>query len=308
MDVMWSGEVETKGLASVEKDSLLIAQFRLSSARYRQQHERKGEINQKSLVGIISAKIITLSSGPLSPETQMVEKMINGLPHYVYILGCTIRSRLNAFSIWTERKSRREPPQPARRLPDIVGNAELDNSGLPATKGSGRRVRDFTDDERRYRQELKKGRYSSDGMRNAIGQLYIQITPLFTAYFDNDASSPTRTPTSFTCHPAAACYPALTALTVNEVAMVAIKSRAKKPQPSMGVYVEEEEFGHVQLGFPTARRPEEFRRPMLKEGSKEFKEWLENIPNPLGPWQNQVSKGGRLSCYLRHGRTCQRQT
>lgn len=52
--------------------------------------------------------------------------------------------------------------------------------------------------------------------------------------------------------------------------MYRVEGKRKLRQPSNLVHEEEQEFGHVKLGFPTERRPNEYCRELLVEISENF--------------------------------------
>jgi DNA polymerase elongation subunit (family B) len=83
--VMWSGEVETKGLAPVKKDTLPIVKYVISRVlTVLNGPGTKTDMNEK-LIEIRSTVVRAIKNNKLPASLQVIEKRINGQPHYVYI-------------------------------------------------------------------------------------------------------------------------------------------------------------------------------------------------------------------------------
>ncbi|KAF3009533.1 hypothetical protein E8E13_004868 [Curvularia kusanoi] len=83
--VMWSGKVETKGLAPVKKDTLPIVKYVMSrSLSVFNSPLTKEEMNEE-LVDLLSSVLGLIKDGKLSAKSQLIKKKITGQPHYVYI-------------------------------------------------------------------------------------------------------------------------------------------------------------------------------------------------------------------------------
>ncbi len=82
--VHWSGEVETKGLAPVKKDSLPIVKYVMSQILHTLNSGRSKTEMTETLLRLLSKTVVALSRGTLPVKSQVIEKRINNQPHYVY--------------------------------------------------------------------------------------------------------------------------------------------------------------------------------------------------------------------------------
>lgn len=83
--VTWDGEVETKGLAPVKKDTLPIVKFVMSKILAVVNSSMSKEDMTESVIRILSRVISALWNDRLSAKMQVIEKKINNQPHFVYV-------------------------------------------------------------------------------------------------------------------------------------------------------------------------------------------------------------------------------
>lgn len=83
--VTWDGDVETKGLAPVKKDTLPIVKYVVSKILGVINSSKSRENMTESIIRILSGVITALWNEKLSTSAQVIEKKINNQPHYVYV-------------------------------------------------------------------------------------------------------------------------------------------------------------------------------------------------------------------------------
>jgi DNA polymerase elongation subunit (family B) len=83
--VSWDGEVETKGLAPVKKDTLPIVKFVVSKVLTVINSTMSKENKTESVIRIMSRVMDALMNDKLSVSSQVIEKKINNQPHFVYV-------------------------------------------------------------------------------------------------------------------------------------------------------------------------------------------------------------------------------
>ena len=82
--VSWTGDVETQVLTPVKNAMLPIAGYIASKVLDVINNVKSRVKLVEKLVVIVSAVMKTLNDNTLDSKTQMIEKKINDLPHYVY--------------------------------------------------------------------------------------------------------------------------------------------------------------------------------------------------------------------------------
>ena len=83
--VMWSGDLETKGLAMVKKDSLPIVRFVLSEVMRVLNNSDTDAGKTETLITLVGKTMIALQNNKLPVKSQMTEVKINGQPNYRYV-------------------------------------------------------------------------------------------------------------------------------------------------------------------------------------------------------------------------------
>ena len=82
--VSWTVDVENEVLTPVKKDTLPITGYIVSKVLDVINNVKSRVKLVEKLVVIVSAVMKTLNDNTLDSKTQMIEKKINDLPHYVY--------------------------------------------------------------------------------------------------------------------------------------------------------------------------------------------------------------------------------
>ena len=83
--VMWDGELETKGLAMVKKDSLPIVRFSLAEVMKVLNSDDTDKIKNEKLVMLMGKIMIALQDNKIPTRAQVTEVKINGQPNYKYV-------------------------------------------------------------------------------------------------------------------------------------------------------------------------------------------------------------------------------
>lgn len=83
--VTWSGDVETKGLAPVKKDTLPIVKYTMSKILGVVNSPSTRDEMKESIIRILASVISALWKNTLPLGVQVIEKKINNQPHYVYM-------------------------------------------------------------------------------------------------------------------------------------------------------------------------------------------------------------------------------
>jgi len=83
--VSWDGEVETKGLAPVKKDTLPIVKFVVSRVLAVINSPMSKGDKTESVIRIMSRTMNALMNDKIPVRAQIIEKKINNQPHFVYV-------------------------------------------------------------------------------------------------------------------------------------------------------------------------------------------------------------------------------
>jgi len=83
--VMWDGELETKGLAMVKKDSLPIVRFSLAEVMKVLNSDDTDKIKNEKLVMLMGKIMVALQDNKIPTKAQVTEVKINGQPNYKYV-------------------------------------------------------------------------------------------------------------------------------------------------------------------------------------------------------------------------------
>lgn len=83
--ITWDGEVETKGLAPVKKDTLPIVKYVMSKILSVINESKPREVMTETIIRILSKVISALWNDKIPVSSQVIEKKINNQPHFVYI-------------------------------------------------------------------------------------------------------------------------------------------------------------------------------------------------------------------------------
>lgn len=85
--VTWDGEVETKGLAPVKKDTLPIVKFVMSRTLAVVNSSMTRDEMTESVIRILSKTISAIWNDKIPIAAQVIEKKINNQPHFVFVDG-----------------------------------------------------------------------------------------------------------------------------------------------------------------------------------------------------------------------------
>ncbi|KAI1167043.1 hypothetical protein F5B18DRAFT_519261 [Nemania serpens] len=83
--VLWDGNVETKGLAPIKKDTLPIVRYAMRKVLSVLNSADSNEDKRMTLVKFVGGLMHSIKDGAVPKKSLVVEKRINCQPHYVYV-------------------------------------------------------------------------------------------------------------------------------------------------------------------------------------------------------------------------------
>lgn len=85
--VTWDGDVETKGLAPVKKDTLPVVKYVMSKVLEVVNSSMTKDQMTECVIRLLAKVISALKNNKLPLKSQVIEKKINNQPHFVYVDG-----------------------------------------------------------------------------------------------------------------------------------------------------------------------------------------------------------------------------